>query len=204
MAQAAHWLVRTMCSEASFVPFLTDILTAAIACNIASGLGLKQSVRAAGRYVEAGIQTSKNLGHGSGPIHHFHSLNIVPFPPYVSNKLEPSLSRWRLTCVSGGFVEYLLDRPDVSEVWQDFTHHEFVKKLGDGTLPVERFKYYMVQDYLYLVSCCCTEFVVQSIDRSDPIRESKRAVRIQGEDTGRHCSCEFYESTTPVIMLKPV
>lgn len=79
-----------------------------------------------------------------------------------------------------------------------------MKKLGDGTLPVERFKYYMVQDYLYLVSSCCSEVVVQSVDRSDPIRESKRAVRIQGKDTGRHCSCKYHESTTPVIMLKLV
>ena len=27
--------------------------------------------------------------------------------------------------------------------------------MGDGTLPIESFKGYMVQDYLYLVSCAC-------------------------------------------------
>jgi hydroxymethylpyrimidine/phosphomethylpyrimidine kinase len=49
-------------------------------------------------------------------------------------------------------VDWLLEREDVQQVWKEFTHHEFVETMGDGTLPVERFKHYMVQDYLYLVS----------------------------------------------------
>ena len=28
--------------------------------------------------------------------------------------------------------------------------HPFVSGLGDGTLPAERFRYFMIQDYLYL------------------------------------------------------
>ncbi|KAI4749465.1 hypothetical protein E4T50_00349 [Aureobasidium sp. EXF-12298] len=106
-------------------------LASAIACNVANGLSMERAVRAAGRYVEAGIKTSVDLGKGSGPINHFHSLNIMPFPP-------------------GGFVDWLLEREDVQQVWKEFTQHEFVEKMGDGTLPVERFKFYMVQDYLYL------------------------------------------------------
>ncbi|CAD0090635.1 unnamed protein product [Aureobasidium vineae] len=92
---------------------------------------VNRAVRAAGRYVEAGIKTSVDLGKGSGPINHFHSLNIMPFPP-------------------GGFVDWLLEREDVRKVWKEFTQHEFVEQMGDGTLPVESFKFYMVQDYLYL------------------------------------------------------
>ena len=57
------------------------MFAAAIACNVATGLTLEKAVRAAGRYVEAGIQTSVDLGQGSGPINHFHSLTIMPFPP---------------------------------------------------------------------------------------------------------------------------
>lgn len=30
-------------------------------------------------------------------------------------------------------------------------HHPFVMGLGDGTLPLESFKGYIIQDYLYLV-----------------------------------------------------
>lgn len=49
-------------------------------------------------------------------------------------------------------MDWLLEREDVQQVWKEFTQHEFVEKMGDGTLPVDRFKFYMVQDYLYLVS----------------------------------------------------
>ena len=45
-----------------------------------------------------------------------------------------------------------MDRPDVQGVWEKFTKHNFVEGMGQGTLPVERFKEYLVQDYLYLVS----------------------------------------------------
>lgn len=52
---------------------------------------------------------------------------------------------------SGRFIEYLLERPDVKDVWRTFTHHPFVMAMGNGTLPLESFKGYLVQDYLYLV-----------------------------------------------------
>lgn len=35
-------------------------------------------------------------------------------------------------------------------VWEKCLSHPFVKGIGDGTLPAENFKYFMLQDYLYL------------------------------------------------------
>ena len=52
---------------------------------------------------------------------------------------------------SGNFIEYLLEREDVKSVWHDYTHHDFCVRMGDGTLPREAYKTYMIQDYLYLV-----------------------------------------------------
>lgn len=54
--------------------------------------------------------------------------------------------------ISGNFIQYLLERDDVRPSWHEYTHHEFVRQMGDGTLPPATFKYYMIQDYLYLVS----------------------------------------------------
>ena len=34
---------------------------------------------------------------------------------------------------------------------QDILAHPFVTGVGDGSLPVEKFKYYVVQDYVYLI-----------------------------------------------------
>lgn len=59
-----------------------DESEAAISCNIANNQPIATAVRAACRYVAAGISTSKNLGQGSGPLNHFHSLQILPFAPY--------------------------------------------------------------------------------------------------------------------------
>ena len=35
-------------------------------------------------------------------------------------------------------------------VWEKCLNHPFVKGIGDGTLDVEKFKFFMLQDYLYL------------------------------------------------------
>jgi thiaminase II len=108
-------------------------LASAIAANLASHQAVPTAVRRACRYVEAGITTSSDMGSGNGPINHFHSLQILPFAP-------------------GRFFEYLLDRADVKQVWQAFTQHEFLQKLGDGSLVPEAFKHFLIQDYLYLVN----------------------------------------------------
>lgn len=56
-------------------------LASAIAANLARGNDLKTSVRSAIKYVEAGIKFSVDMGQGSGPINHFHSLYNLPFAP---------------------------------------------------------------------------------------------------------------------------
>ncbi len=39
---------------------------------------------------------------------------------------------------------------NVKEIWQEYHKHPFVTGLSDGTLPIEKFRFYMLQDYLYL------------------------------------------------------
>lgn len=36
-------------------------------------------------------------------------------------------------------------------VWHAHVHHDFVNRIGDGSLQFEKFKTYLVQDYLFLV-----------------------------------------------------
>lgn len=42
-------------------------------------------------------------------------------------------------------------RERVAPIWERTHQHPFVTGLGDGTLPVESFAFYMKQDYLYLI-----------------------------------------------------
>lgn len=107
-------------------------LASAIACNLAAGMNVLRAVKKANLYVEAGIKTSTDLGRGSGPINHFHSTYTLPFAP-------------------GGFIQYLLDREDVQSPWKAYTEHSFVQQMGAGTLQIQNFRYYMIQDYLFLV-----------------------------------------------------
>ena len=36
------------------------------------------------------------------------------------------------------------------KVWPRYLCHPFVTQMAEGTLPIEKFRYYMLQDYLYL------------------------------------------------------
>lgn len=36
-------------------------------------------------------------------------------------------------------------------LWESYMEHPFVKGIADGTLPVEKFQFYMIQDHLYLM-----------------------------------------------------
>ena len=38
----------------------------------------------------------------------------------------------------------------VKDIWPRYLSHPFVTQMADGTLPPEKFRYYMLQDYLYL------------------------------------------------------
>lgn len=40
---------------------------------------------------------------------------------------------------------------EVDSLWHSYYKHPFVKGIGDGTLDIEKFKFYMLQDYLYLL-----------------------------------------------------
>ena len=47
------------------------------------------------------------------------------------------------------FSDILRDR--ASEIWEQEHNHPFVAELGQGTLPLEKFQWYMKQDYLFLI-----------------------------------------------------
>lgn len=56
-------------------------LASAVAANLVKGISLVTSVKEACRYVEVGIRTSESIGKGTGPINHFHKVQILPFAP---------------------------------------------------------------------------------------------------------------------------
>ncbi len=47
------------------------------------------------------------------------------------------------------FTEELYE--SVKDIWESYYEHPFVKGIGEGTLEVDKFKFYMIQDYIYLL-----------------------------------------------------
>ncbi|GLB35575.1 putative TENA/THI-4/PQQC family protein [Lyophyllum shimeji] len=110
-------------------------LSSAIASQLARGSDLKEAVKNAVVYTYLGIQTADPVGHGHGPLNHFHALvpKIIPRP--TQQNPHP-------------FTQLLI-QGNASE-WKEYVEHDFVKLLGRGTLPVKAFVHFIVQDYHYL------------------------------------------------------
>ena len=49
-------------------------LSSAIACNLAAGKDLEESVRLAKEYITGALKAGLNLGKGSGPLNHMWNL----------------------------------------------------------------------------------------------------------------------------------
>ena len=45
-------------------------------------------------------------------------------------------------------------RARAASIWESEQSHPFVTGIGDGTLSLDRFKYYMCQDYVFLIDFC--------------------------------------------------
>ncbi|KAF9064649.1 Ribokinase-like protein [Rhodocollybia butyracea] len=111
-------------------------LSAAIAARLASGSDLANAVRFATRYTHLGIETADStIGHGHGPLNHFHSMQQLFVPRITPTNPYP---------LSSLFIR------KTSRVWKAYVEHDFVKLLGKGTLPKENFVHFIRQDYLYL------------------------------------------------------
>lgn len=47
------------------------------------------------------------------------------------------------------FTDYLYENS--KEIWDKYLEHPFLKEIGEGTLDKEKFRKYLIQDYLYLI-----------------------------------------------------
>lgn len=46
------------------------------------------------------------------------------------------------------FTEYLFE--NTKHIWEKYLSHPFITEIGESTLPKEKFRHYLIQDYLYL------------------------------------------------------
>lgn len=74
---------------------------------------------------------------------------------------------------------YVRLRDANADDWSDYVDHAFVRGIGDGSLPVECFRHYLIQDYLFLIqfarAYALAGYKSQSLDE---IREAAESMRI--------------------------
>jgi thiaminase (transcriptional activator TenA) len=79
-------------------------------------------------------------------------------------------------------------RAAAAEIWEAQHAHPFVRGIGDGTLPVERFAHYVRQDYLFLIEYA--RMLALGAARADDVETMRRfadlAQAILGEEMELH------------------
>ena len=104
-------------------------LSSAIAANLAKGYTLSDAVSLAKEYISGALGTMLDLGKGSGPMNHAFNL---------TGKFAGKRNVRKILMAS------------VSDIWPEYNNHPFVKGLETGTLDPQKFRRYIIQDYLYL------------------------------------------------------
>ncbi|MGO4382942.1 bifunctional hydroxymethylpyrimidine kinase/phosphomethylpyrimidine kinase [Specibacter sp. RAF43] len=109
-------------------------------CSLSAGLATVQaqtgdwgaSVQRVKAWLRGALESSGDLdvGHGRGPVNHFHALWADAAP--VADEFSRSL--WR----------------DTAPLRADILALDFIKDLAAGTLAGEHFSYYLAQDAIYL------------------------------------------------------
>ena len=71
--------------------------------------------------------------------------------------------------MSGRITEFL--RNQVNDVWTRIINHPFVTELFSGSLPLEKFRYYVVQDYNYLITLTrCQALIASKLENPAAMR----------------------------------
>ena len=104
-------------------------LSSAIAANLAKGYTLSDAVRLAKEYISGALGAMLDLGKGSGPMNHAFNL---------TGKFAEKHDVRKILMAS------------VSDIWPEYNNHPFVRGLETGTLDPQKFRRYIIQDYLYL------------------------------------------------------
>ncbi len=67
-------------------------------------------------------------------------------------------------------------RKDADDIWKKIYEHPFVTELYKGTLPIEKFKFYVLQDYNYLISAIRNFSIIAS--KCDTVKAMREVVEI--------------------------
>lgn len=135
-------------------------LASAIASNVARGYSLCQAVYGGIEYVQNGVtigcEVTKDHITNNGPINHVYAVEIplekmVTDECFTGQNVIPKAISDGKKHIEGEFFDYLINHPKVKPHWDSYVHHDFVKQVANGTLKREKFRFFIEQDYAYLI-----------------------------------------------------
>lgn len=144
-------------------------LASAISSNLAHKESLGHAIYGAIQYVHNAIQigcqvTLKHVKE-NGPINHVYAIKMplkemIEDVCYSAHNLSLEEDDRASNCSSssvisqirdsGSFFQYLISDSRVKPYWEAYINHDFVRQVADGTLPREKFRFFLEQDYAYL------------------------------------------------------
>ncbi|CAR25667.1 hypothetical protein ZYGR_0A02320 [Zygosaccharomyces rouxii] len=136
-------------------------LASAIASNLARGYPIAQAVYGGIEYVQSGVSISCQVASShikdNGPINHVYAVEVplegmVQDECFTARDVIPSTVNQTVSdIIKGDFFEYLISHPKVKPHWESYIHHDFVRQVAQGTLPIHKFQFFIEQDYAYLL-----------------------------------------------------
>ncbi|KAG7692550.1 hypothetical protein KL949_003975 [Ogataea haglerorum] len=126
-------------------------LSSAVACNLARGASLATAVENAIGFVNEAIRHAEVKPNG--PLNHMWAIGR----PQEVRK-------------DAGLLAFLINHEKVAPHWQRYTHHQFVRQVMEDTLPVEKFNYFLKQDYRYLQAYHRVHVNLRSITESEELQ----------------------------------
>ncbi|ESX00156.1 hypothetical protein KL918_004945 [Ogataea parapolymorpha] len=127
-------------------------LSSAVACYLARGASLATAVENAIGFVNEAIRHAEVKPNG--PLNHTWAIKR----PHEVRK-------------DAGLLSFLMNHEKVVPHWQKYTHHQFVRQAMEDTLPVEKFNYFLKQDYRYLQAYHRVHVNLRSITESEELQE---------------------------------
>ncbi|KDQ18677.1 hypothetical protein BOTBODRAFT_52624 [Botryobasidium botryosum FD-172 SS1] len=165
-------------------------LSAALASYLGAGLSVLEATRLATIYTHAGISAAFPIGQGHGPLNHLHTIlpRAVPRP-------TPSLPF--------PFITALIESSRAT--WTSYVRHEFVRKLGNATLPRDNFVHFIKQDYHYLKHYARAhgQLALKSSDFESISAAATIALSIAGEKSIHESFCAEWSISAAELQSTP-
>lgn len=134
------------------VSMMSSTVATATIANLSHGYTIKEAIYGALEFVQNAVILADSNKHPN----YMYSVSL-PLECMVNDECfeaheirSPKISSLPKPKFDS-FYQYLIQHPLVKPSWEAYTNHDFVRQIADGILDINKFKFFIEQDYSYLV-----------------------------------------------------